>query len=120
LKSATLDIQLPAAAGAPLQKSTLNPQPVPGAVYEGLLPGVISADGGVIKPVSEQWPDAQGRFKLVLPASARGKTVIFWQSDRQFSTATPARAGGAVDLSIYPKSLPTDTTRGIATAKLPG
>jgi hypothetical protein len=118
LKSATLDIQLPAAAGAPLVKSTLNPQTIPGAIYAGLLVGVFG-NGHLIEPVSAVWPDDSGRFELVLPASAHGVTVKFWEADKQFfSTSTPA-PGGNVDLTVYPKAIPTDAPQGIATLKLP-
>ena len=70
LQSANLDIQLPAPAGGTLVKSTLNPQALPGAIYQGLLVGVVGK-GRPIKPVSATWPDAKGRFELVLPSSAR-------------------------------------------------
>lgn len=120
LRSSTLDIQLPAAAGAPLAKSTLTPQAIDGAIYEGLLVGLLSGKGGVIKPLSAQWPDKNGRFQLVLPSSARGNTAIFWESDRQFFSTNPATPGGTVDPSVYPHSLASDTPRGMATIKLPG
>ena len=70
--SSTLNIQLPSTPGATLVKSSLNPQAVPGALYRGLLVGVVGGKGGVIKPLSATWPDANGRFELVLPSSARG------------------------------------------------
>jgi hypothetical protein len=119
VKSATLDVQLPAAAGGALLKSTLNPQSVPGVVYQGLVVGVLGRGGGVIKPLSARWPDANGRFELVLPSSARGTTVTFWEANRQFFAATPAVAGRNVDLGVYPHSLPSDAPRGIASVKLP-
>jgi alcohol dehydrogenase (cytochrome c) len=119
LKSATLDIQLPAANGATLTKSLLNPRPTAGAIYRGLLVGVVG-HGGVIRPLSARWPDARGRFELVLPASARGLTVKFWEAERQFFTTSSPKPGGPVDLSVYPKSLAEDVPQAIATARLPG
>jgi alcohol dehydrogenase (cytochrome c) len=118
LKSASLDIQLPAAAGAALLKSTLSPQVISGAVYQGLLVGVIGK-GSPIRPVRATWPDENGRFEIVLPSSARGLTVQFWETDRQFFATTAATPGGPVDPTVYPSSLPTDAPRGIVTLKLP-
>jgi hypothetical protein len=118
LQSASLDIQLPAPAGGALVKSTLNPQPIPGAIYQGLLVGVVGK-GRPIKPVSATWPDAKGRFELVLPSSARGLTVEFWQTDRQFFSTAVAAPGGPVAASVYPSSLPSDAPRGILTLTLP-
>ena len=45
-----------------------------------------------MQPVSATWPDAKGRFELVLPASVGGKTLRFWQSDFQAFTTAAARA----------------------------
>jgi hypothetical protein len=118
LKSSNLDIKLPAAAGGALVKSTLNPTAFNGAVYQGLLVGVVGK-GRPIKPVSATWPDANGRFQIVLPSSARGLTVKFWETDRQFFTASGAKPGGPVDPAVYPRSLPSDAPRGIVTATLP-
>ena len=118
LKSASLDIQLPAAAGGALLKSTLSPQAIVGAVYQGVLVGVVGK-GRPIKPVSATWPDKNGRFEIVLPSSARGLTVKFWQTDRQFFTTATAKPGGPVDPTVYPSSLPTTAPRGTVTLRLP-
>ena len=72
LKSSTLDVQLPAAAGGALVKTTLTPQATAGAVYQGLLVGVVGK-GRAITPISATWPDANGRFQIVLPASAHSR-----------------------------------------------
>ena len=121
LSSAQLNIQLPASPSAGLVKSSLNPTAVAGAIYQGLLVGVVSGKGGVIHPVSATWPTTtNGQFQLVLPKSAAGQTVAFWEDQRQFYTTTSAKPGGPVDLSIYPKSLPADAPQGLATLKLPG
>lgn len=120
LKSAELDVQLPATPGGALVKTTLNPAPIPGAIYEGLLVGVVGGKGGVIKPISATWPDAAGNFRLVLPGSAKGQAITFWQADRQFFSTQTATPGGAVDLTIYPKSLPTDAPQGLTPVKLAG
>ena len=55
-----------------------------------------------------------------LLARAKGQTVTFWEADRQFFSAVSAAPGGPVDLTIYPKSLPTDAPQGLAPVKLAG
>ena len=121
LKSATLDVQLPAAAGGASGRSPRSTRRRPPApIYQGLLVGVVGGKGGVIRPVSASWPDGNGRFRLVLPSSARGLPVSFWESQRQFFSTAKTVPGGPVDLSIYPKSLPADAPQGLATVKLPG
>src|SRR5439155_16960468 len=63
LSSATMDIKLPSSgASIPVPTSTAEA----GAFYRGLLVGVAGPKG-VVKPLSATWPDAQGRFTLVLP-----------------------------------------------------
>jgi PQQ-dependent dehydrogenase (methanol/ethanol family) len=118
LSSATLNIQLPAASGTTLAKSLINPTAIAGAIYQGLLVGVVGK-GRAITPVSATWPDAKGNFTLVLPKSARGVTVAFWEANRQFFSSQATKPGGAVDLTIYPKSLPSDAPQNVATLKLP-
>jgi hypothetical protein len=117
LRSARMDVQLPARVGGvlPLPTSTSYD----GAVYQGLLVGA-SAGGRVIKPVSAQWPDAKGRFRLVLPRSARGKTIRLWQSSFQAFATFPAKPGGAVDLRTWPVGLSPRVATGTASVKLPG
>jgi alcohol dehydrogenase (cytochrome c) len=118
LSSSTLDIQLPA-TGLVLAKSTLNPQPLPGAIYDGLLIGVVAGNGKVVTPLKATWPDTNGRFELVLPSSVRGQTVIFWEASRQFFSSQVAKPGGPIDPAVYPKSLPSDAPQRLATQTLP-
>jgi len=119
LSSATLNMQMPAASGTTLVKTLINPTAMAGAIHQGLLVGVVGK-GRAITPVSATWPDTKGNFELVLPSSARGVTVAFWEAARQFFSSQATTPGGAVDLSIYPKSLPSDAPQDIATLKLPG
>jgi hypothetical protein len=119
LKSAMLNIQLPASPSTPLAKSALNPQSVVGAIYDGVVVGVVGK-GHVIKPVRATWPDAKGHFELVLPSSARGVTVRVWEQQRQFFSRSPARPGGNVGLSVYPRAPSTDAPQALAVLKLPG
>lgn len=116
LRSARMDVQLPARVGAvlPLPTSTSYA----GAVYQGLLVGA-SVNGRVVKPVAAQWPDAKGRFRLVLPSSARGRTVRLWQSSFQAFATFPAKPGGAVDLKTWPKGLSPRVSTGTANVRLP-
>jgi alcohol dehydrogenase (cytochrome c) len=117
LRSARMDIQLPARVGGVLPLPTASSYT--GAVYQGLLVGA-SAGGRVVKPLAARWPDTKGRFRLVLPASLRGKTVRLWQSSFQAFSAFPARPGGPVDLGTWPRGLSPRVATGAATVKLPG
>jgi hypothetical protein len=115
LHSASLNIKLGSGASYTVGK----PTSYAGAVYQGLVIGVSGA-GGIIKPVANTWPDAKGNFRIVLPASARGKTVRFWENPRQFFTRSPAAPGGAVDLGTWPEHLGTAVPSGLASLELPG
>ena len=89
LKSATMDLKLPASGlGLPLPKSTPNE----GAVYRGLIVGALGPRG-VLKPLAVRWPDAAGRFSLVLPHVARGTTLRFWESNLETFSTLAARPG---------------------------
>jgi PQQ-dependent dehydrogenase (methanol/ethanol family) len=113
-KSATLDIQLKTGTSYTLAK----PVSYAGAYYEGLVVGV-AAGGNIIKPLAERWPDSSGRFSMTLPASARGKTISFWQSRRLFFSNFAASPGGAVDLDTWPGRLGAGIPSHLATLSLP-
>ena len=113
--SATLNLKLPT-SGTTMAVPTSSPEP--GAIYRGLLVGV-SAGTGVVRPVSATWPDARGRFELVLPASVAGKTLRFWQSDFQAYQRTVATAGGNVDLQAWPTALSPRVARDLAFLSVP-
>jgi hypothetical protein len=115
LRSAELDIRLPA-AGAGLPPAT--PRTVAGAVYQGLLVGV-SGRNGVIRPVSARWLDARGRFSLVLPRSAQGQTLRFWQNQRTFFSRTVAAPGRGVDLASWPSGLSQRTPQNLGSLRVP-
>ena len=89
-----------------------------GAIYQGLLVGV-SGPSGPIRPVSARWPDARGRFALVLPPSARGQVLRLWESDFQAFSRVPARPGGAVDLRAWPTALSPRVARDVAFVRAP-
>ena len=116
LRSARMDIEMPARVGGVLPLPTSSPYD--GAVYQGLLVGA-SAGGRVVKPLAAQWPDAKGRFRLVLPASARGKTLQLWQSSFQAFSTFPAKPGGAVDLRTWPVGLSPRVSTGTASVRAP-
>ena len=114
LASSTLDMRLPASGTAmPLPTAVTTP----GAIYRGLLVG-LAGPNGVVKPVSATWPDAQGRFTLILPASVRGKTLRFWQSDFQTFT-TGATPGGPVVLATWPTKLSPRVPRDTGFVRIP-
>ena len=66
------------------------------------------------RPVSARWPDGGGRFTLVLPPSARGKTLRFWESDFQAFSRVVATPGGPVDLTGWPTGLSPRVARDVA------
>jgi hypothetical protein len=113
-QSATLDIQLRAGTAYTLAK----PNSYGGAIYEGPAVGVATG-GSVIKPVAARWPDTNGRFSMTLPASARGKTISFWQSRRLFFSSFAATPGGKVDLASWPSKLGRGTPSRLATLAIP-
>ena len=92
--------------------------PGPGAVYSGLVVGALGP-GGVIRPVLERWPDLRGVFSMVLPGSARGKTISLWENQRQFYSRLAGRPGGPVDLGSWPRQLGEAAASPVATLRLP-
>jgi hypothetical protein len=116
LSSATMDVKLPASGlGLPLPKSS----PEAGAVYRGLIVGVLGRNG-VIKPLSVRWPDTQGRFSLVLPHLARGTTLRFWESNFETFSTVVARPGGPADPAAMPQRLTPRIPSGIAVVRVSG
>jgi hypothetical protein len=99
LQSATLNIQLPGSATAVMALPT--PSSYTGAIYEGVLMGVSSVNG-LIKPLSESWPDKNGRFRITLPAAVRGKKLAVWEDLGQFFSSFPGTPGGRFDMKSYP------------------
>jgi hypothetical protein len=108
-RSATLDLRLPS-GGTVMAVPASTPKP--GATYRGLIVGV-STGSGVVKPLSATWPDASGRFVLVLPGSVRGKPLRFWESDFQAYQTNQATPGGRIDLESWPKSLSPRVARDL-------
>jgi len=80
--------------------------------------GVSGPGRGDQAGVANRWPDAQGHFTIVLPRSARGKVIRFWENQRQFFTRSPAAPGGPVDLSTWPTQLGTAAPAGLASLTL--
>jgi hypothetical protein len=111
LHSATMNVRLPGTTNAPLAVPTATSYA--GAIYEGTLVGV-SGPGGVIKPFSATWPDARGRFTLVLPGSARGKPLRVWEDYSTFFQSGAARAGGSIDTGVWPGIPPGSQPQGLA------
>ena len=114
LKSAVLNIKL-----GPGTSVTLSmPSAYDGAVYSGLVVGV-TANGRVVKPVAERWPGKDGSFSMTLPASVRGKTIGFWENQRQFFSRFAAKPGGPVDLASWPAGLGGAVPGGLALLRIP-
>lgn len=111
LKSATLDIHLPGSPTAVMALPTANSYA--GAIYEGLILGV-SGPNGLIKPLSASWPDKNGRFRLTLPASARGKKLSIWENLDQVFSSFPATPGGKLDMQSYPAKVLQRYPQGMA------
>jgi hypothetical protein len=49
----------------------------------------------------------------------RGKTVQFWENQRQFFSTFSATAGGPVDLAAWPKVLGNGAPRGFGQLVVP-
>jgi PQQ-dependent dehydrogenase (methanol/ethanol family) len=114
LRSSTMNIQL----GSGGRYTLSNPQPVVGAIYQGIVVGV-SGPRGVIRPLRATWPDRSGRFSLLLPATARGDTLSFWQNQHQFFSRRAARPGGPIELTTWPRALGESVPRGLAALRAP-
>jgi alcohol dehydrogenase (cytochrome c) len=115
LRSAELDIRLPASGTTTTTPDTTS---YPGAVYQGMLVGV-SGRKGVIRPLLARWPDAQGRFTLVLPRSAQGQTLRIWQNARTFFSRTTAAPGRNVDLQSWPSGLTQRVPQNLGSVRAP-
>jgi hypothetical protein len=94
-----------------------TPSSYAGAVYSGLVVGV-TAGGRVVKPLSETWPSGNGSFSMTLPASARHRTLTFWENQRSAFSHFAARPGGAIDLASWPTQLGDAVPTGMATLKV--
>jgi alcohol dehydrogenase (cytochrome c) len=114
LRSATMDIRLPASGALAVPETTSYV----GGVYDGLLIGVARADH-TVRPLSATWPDGQGRFRLVLPASVRGTTVAFWMDQRQTFSRAAAGPGLPVTPGIFPSTPRPQAPQGLLRIRLP-
>ncbi|MGH3164833.1 MAG: hypothetical protein ACRDN0_02935, partial [Trebonia sp.] len=113
LKSSQLNIQLGTGTGYTISP----PKPLGTAFYSGLIVGVASGEN-VVRPLSETWPDKNGRFSMVLPAKARGRTLTFFEEQRQV-LSSPAVPGGRVDLTTWPRYVAAEFPRGLNTLAVP-
>ena len=114
LRSARMDLRLPP-RGYPMLLPL--PRSYPGAIYEGIVVGAAQGTTPV-RPVSVTWPDASGRFRIVLPASLAGRTVSLWEGKLDLFSRAPAQPGGAIDLRDWPKALAPDSPRDLARVAL--
>jgi hypothetical protein len=86
---------------------------VNGAVYEGVLVGA-EVNGKPVVPASATWPDASGRFTIVLPSSARGQRISFYEDQGNFFLAKPPAPGQKVTPQSWPTALAKDMPQGLA------
>lgn len=115
LQSAVMDLRLP-----PPGFATELPAPVtqPGAVYQGVMVGT-SRDGRPVRPLTVSWPDAKGRFTIVLPAALAGSTVTVFEAQRPVFSHFPAEPGKAFDLASWPAALDPTWPDGVVPIHLP-
>jgi hypothetical protein len=114
LRSAVMNVRL---SGAPDSLPLPRTRREPGAIYRGLRIGV-SGPEGIVTPIRATWPDAQGRFALVLPAAAKGQRLRFWQDETEVF-ARSAAPGGNIAVSAWPTALDPDVPRDVATLRVP-
>ncbi len=55
---------------------------------------------------------------MVLPAKARGRTLTFFEEQRQV-LSTPCAPGGAVDLRAWPRYVTAEFPRGLNALAVP-
>ena len=115
LRSASMDVALPA-SGIALQLPRSTPRA--GAFYRGILIGV-SGRSGAVRPLRGRWPDARGRFSLVLPGSVRGQRLRFWQNPVDAYSPSGAAPGGLVSEELWRTGLPVTAPRDVASLRVP-
>jgi hypothetical protein len=72
-----------------------------------------------VVPLSESWPDAKGKFSMLLPAYVRGRTLSLFESQNQVLSRFLARPGGPVDLKSWPKQLASTAPSSLAALTVP-
>jgi Carboxypeptidase regulatory-like domain len=111
-ESSRLDVTLPQSGSA---LSPLRPVPTAGAVYEGLLVGA-GVDGRPVRPLTGRWPDRDGRFEFLLPRSARGRRLTFFESQDYYLAPIGTHPGGSIPLGDWPARLGADIPQALIPA----
>jgi hypothetical protein len=75
--------------------------------------------GRVVVPLSESWPDAKGKFSMLLPSYVRGRTLSLFENQSQTLSRFAARPGGPVDLKSWPKQLASTVPSGLGALTVP-
>jgi hypothetical protein len=114
LESSELNIQL----GFNTAYKITLPVPFRAAIYSGLAVGV-TVGGKVVVPLSETWPNAKGRFSMLLPSYVRGRALSFFESQSQVLSRFTARPGGPLDLKGWPAQLASTVPSGLAALTVP-
>jgi hypothetical protein len=115
LQSAVMNLRLPPAGFAMALPLTRSHE---GAVFQGVLVGASRA-GRAVVPVKATWPDARGRFELVLPASLSGATISLFEAQRPIFSSFRAVAGGPIDLAAWPAAVDPTWPDGVVSLRLP-
>jgi hypothetical protein len=113
LESSRLNIQL----GANAAYTMSTPAAFPAAIYSGLVVGA-RVGGKVVVPLSATWPDAKGKFSMLLPPSARGRTLSFFEDQKPVVSA-PTRPGAPIDRALWPRQLSPTVPSGLAAFAVP-
>jgi hypothetical protein len=100
LSSARMDITLPPEGFAP---ALPLPEPFVGAVYEGVIVGV-SGDGLAATPVSNAWPEEDGRFEFTLPPGFSGSSLPLFVTPAEIFAAEGG-PGVRIDPVTWPAEL---------------
>jgi hypothetical protein len=111
LHSARMDLRLPP-RGYPMLLPL--PRSYPGAIYEGIVVGAAQGDAAAVRPIRVTWPDARGRFRIVLPSSLRGRMVSLWEGKVDLFSTAAAQPGRAVGLRDWPTLLAAGVPRDLA------
>ena len=114
LRSSVMNVQL----GNGTSYTIKPPAAYSSSIQAGLTVGVTIGDK-VVKPISARWPKANGDFSMVLPASARGHTVSFFENQVHVQSRFLVAPGGPMDVKSYPGFIGPTVPRNLAPLAIP-
>ncbi len=112
--SSTLDLVLDASAVTVVGTGAAGAFEVKektGAEYIGYLVGI--SDGENVIPATLSWPEANGKFTIIIPDVTFTGSIGFFQKRVRFFSETVAAPGADVAANVVPKTLDPGTPRGI-------